>query len=299
MLRYTDMQYGVIDKVQTAINRLKAFEPTEGYYLAFSGGKDSTVLKALADMAGVKYDAHYNATTVDPPELVRFIKAQHPDVEIVKPEIPMIKLIPKKSMPPTRLVRYCCAYYKEANGKDRVTLTGTRWAESANRKNNQGLVTVFNKKAAETANENGAEYTQTGKAGIVMNYDDSPTRRTVEMCYRTHKTLVNPIIDWEDEDVWEFIHTYDIPYCTLYDEGWKRLGCVGCPLGGEGTMKRELERWPAIRKIYIRAFEKMIEHRKERGTKCRWKTGEDVMRWWLKEEPETQIPGQMDLFEEG
>lgn len=299
MLRYTDMQYGEVDKVQTALNRLKAFEPPEGYYLAFSGGKDSVVLKALADMTGVKYDAHYNATTVDPPELVRFIRDKHPDVEIVKPDVPMIKLIPQKSMPPTRLVRYCCAYYKEKHGKDRVTLTGTRWAESANRKNNQGLVTVFNKKAAETARENGAEYTQTGKSGTVMNYDDSPTRRTVEMCYRTHKTLVNPIIDWEDEDVWEFIHTYNIPYCSLYDEGWKRLGCVGCPLGGEAAMKREFERWPAIRKLYIRAFGQMIARRKERGMPCQWETGEDVMRWWLKEEPETQIPGQMDMLKEG
>ena len=47
------------DKVQVAIERLKTFEPPEGYYLVFSGGKDSVVIKALADMAGVKYDAHY------------------------------------------------------------------------------------------------------------------------------------------------------------------------------------------------------------------------------------------------
>lgn len=39
------------DKVQTAIDRFKSFEPEEGYYLAFSGGKDSVVIKALADMA--------------------------------------------------------------------------------------------------------------------------------------------------------------------------------------------------------------------------------------------------------
>lgn len=298
MLRYTDMQYGEVDKVQTAINRLKAFEPPEGYYLAFSGWKDSTVLKALADMAGVKYDAHYSATTVDPPELVRFIKAQHPDVEIIKPDVPMIKLIPQKSMPPTRLARYCCAYYKENNGNDRVTLTGTRWAESKKRRDNQGLVTVFNKKAAKLANENSAEHKETSRGGIVMNYDDAPTRRTVEMCYRTHKTLVNPIIDWEDEDVWEFIHTYNIPYCSLYDEGWKRLGCVGCPMGGEAAMKREFERWPAIRKLYVRAFERMIARHKERGTPCRWETGEDAMRWWLKEKPEAQIPGQMDMLKE-
>lgn len=63
-----------LDKVETAIKRLQTFEPPEGYYLAFSGGKDSVVIKALADMAGVKYDAYYNNTSVDPPELIYFIR---------------------------------------------------------------------------------------------------------------------------------------------------------------------------------------------------------------------------------
>lgn len=91
-------------------------------------------------MAGVKFEAHYNATTVDPPELVRFIRSQYPDVIIDKPEIPMVKLIPMRLMPPTRLVRYCCAYYKEANGEDKVVVTGVRWAESYNRRE-KGLKT--------------------------------------------------------------------------------------------------------------------------------------------------------------
>ena len=42
-----------------------------GYWLAFSGGKDSIVLHRLAEMAGVKFDAHYGLTTIDPPELVQ------------------------------------------------------------------------------------------------------------------------------------------------------------------------------------------------------------------------------------
>lgn len=68
------------DKVQTAIDRLRAFEPKDGYFLAFSGGKDSQCIYHLAKMAGVKFDAHYHVTSVDPPELVQFIKAQYPDV---------------------------------------------------------------------------------------------------------------------------------------------------------------------------------------------------------------------------
>lgn len=167
MLREVDM-FGVVhDKVQTAIDRLKSFEPEEGYYLAFSGGKDSCCIKALADMAGVKYDAHYNATTVDPPQLVRFIIKYHPDVEIVKPEKPMRKLIEERLMPPTRLVRYCCEELKETGGKGRITVTGTRWAESLNRKNNQGAITFTDKskKLTRQLDEIGANFTKTGKGG--------------------------------------------------------------------------------------------------------------------------------------
>lgn len=79
--------YGMT-KLEVTLERFKAFEPPEGYFLAFSGGKDSCVIKALADMAGVKYDAHYTLTSVDPPELVRFIKKQHPDVIIDIPKYP-------------------------------------------------------------------------------------------------------------------------------------------------------------------------------------------------------------------
>lgn len=38
------------------------------------------VCKALLDMSGCKYDATYRVTSVDPPEMVRFIKDKHPDV---------------------------------------------------------------------------------------------------------------------------------------------------------------------------------------------------------------------------
>lgn len=291
-----DLMGNKIDKVALAIQRLRAFEPPEGYYLAFSGGKDSTCIKALADMAGVKYDAHYSATTVDPPELVRFIRGYHPDVEIVKPEISMRKLIIKKHIPPTRLARYCCAYFKESHGKGRVTVTGTRWAESKNRRDNQGLVTVFSRNVKKNAEANGATYQEAVKSGLILNFDDGPTRRTVEQCYRTSTILVNPIIDWLDEDVWEFIKTQRLPYCCLYDEGWKRLGCVGCPMGGYAAMKAELTRWPVIRAVYMSAFAQMIVERKAHGLPCVWETAQDVMDWWLGDSKAKIIPGQMDMF---
>lgn len=149
------------DKVDIAIDRYRdaaKIAGDEGLYLCFSGGKDSCVIKALADMAGVKYDAHYNVTGIDPPELVYFIRQHHPDVTWSYPYYPddyhveslrgkrvtMWNLIEHKSMPPTQLVRYCCQWLKETGGMGRLAVTGVRWAESVKRKANQGLYTVIN-----------------------------------------------------------------------------------------------------------------------------------------------------------
>lgn len=139
------------DKVQQAVDLLRQLERPDGYYVAFSGGKDSQCVYHLCQMAGVKFDAHYSVTTVDPPELVQFIKTHYPDAwegrhrEYREDGTPytMWNLIPEKLMPPTRIVRYCCEALKETGGKGRVTITGVRWAESNNRKQNQGTVTVM------------------------------------------------------------------------------------------------------------------------------------------------------------
>ena len=88
--------FGEIDKVDLAIRRIKLHEPPEGYYVAFSGGKDSCVILDLVKRAGVKFDAHLNITTVDPPELIRFVRQQYPEVIMEKPKISMKELIEKK-----------------------------------------------------------------------------------------------------------------------------------------------------------------------------------------------------------
>jgi phosphoadenosine phosphosulfate reductase len=277
--------FGTVDKVQIAIDRLKAFEPSDGYWLAFSGGKDSVVIKRLAQMAGVKFEAHYSVTSVDPPELVRFIKDVHPDVSFDIPRdrngkaITMWNLIPRKGMPPTRIARYCCKDLKESSGRGRVTLTGVRWAESANRRNNQGSVTFTEKGIGKVISEYTENFTQTNRGGVVLNLDNDEARRVVENCYRTTKTLVNIIIDWSDEDVWEFIKTNKVEYCVLYDRGYKRLGCIGCPQNTNN--EKELDENPKYKQAYIRAFDRMLRERERKGLESKWKSGEEVMDWWL------------------
>ena len=250
-------------KLEVTLDRIRSFEPDGGYFLAFSGGKDSQCVYELSKMAGVKFDAHYHVTSVDPPELIYFIRENYPDVIFDKPrdkdgkQITMWNLIEKNTIPPTRLARYCCEKLKESGGKGRVVMTGVRWAESKNRKDNQGLVTIQGrpKATAKKLEELGADFTKTIRGGVVLNLDHSESRRSVEICYRTNKTLVNPIIDWTEAEVWEVLNDIaKVPHCRLYDEGFKRLGCIGCPLQGGPGMKRDFERWPKYKENYIILF---------------------------------------------
>jgi phosphoadenosine phosphosulfate reductase len=263
------------NKIDVAIERIRHFEPPEGYYLAFSGGKDSIVCKELLNMAGAKYDAHYNHTTVDPPELIYYMREHHKDIIIEYPEKTMWKLIVDKRMPPTRIVRYCCEVLKEGGGNGRFVVTGVRWAESSRRKNSRKVV------------EFDAYGSQSKKAiknrEIFLMSDNDGKRRMIENCQIKGKHILNPIIDWTDEEVWDFIKMRNLPYCKLYDEGFDRLGCVGCPMSGPKGMKRDFKRWPKYKNSYIRAFDKMIAVRKELELPTEWKTGEEVMEWWIGE----------------
>ena len=139
--------FGVKDKVKIAIDRLQAFVPDEGYYLAFSGGKDSQCIYHLAKEAGVKFDAHYNLTTVDPPELVYFIRENYPDVIVDKPEMSMWKLIIKNNCPPTRIQRWCCRELKEHGGEGEFGTGGG--AESTRRKANRAAFEVLENKKGQ------------------------------------------------------------------------------------------------------------------------------------------------------
>lgn len=279
-------------KEQKAIERLKAFEPADGYYLAYSGGKDSDCIKVLAQLAGVKFEAVHNLTTIDAPETVRYVQSL-PDVRIDKAydkngnHITMWNLIVKKLMPPTRIARYCCSELKERGGVGRVVVTGVRWSESQRRKETADVIKIIGKPKTtmKTADEIGIEYQQTYQDGIILNDDNDKSRRLVEHCYLTTKTMVNPIVDWSDDDVWDFLHYYGCKSNPLYECGFNRIGCIGCPMVGKHRYV-EFERYPKYKQNFINAFDRMLERRKQLGrvAKMSWQTGQDVFRWWLGED---------------
>ena len=238
----------------------------------------------LCKEAGVKFDAHYSHTTVDPPEVINFMRENYSDVIVDYRGTTMWQLIVKKGMPPTRMVRYCCDELKEGGGRGRIMITGVRWAESTKRKNNRGLLELNN-------------YT---KKYVKLMNDNDEARRMFETCAMKSMHTLNPIIDWTQEDVWEYLNSRNIPHCKLYDEGFDRVGCIGCPLAGSHQMRFEFARYPKYKQAYLRAFEKMLAVRKDNGKPYyQWQTADDVMEWWLDEKRHPKVDAdQISLFSE-
>ena len=292
------------DLEQTAIERLKAasdmslrlFE--KPLVITYSGGKDSDVLLHLAGASGIPFEVLHSLTTADAPETVRHVydtfyrlecKGIKCDVDKhVQPDgsrMTMWKLIQKKLMPPTRLMRYCCAVLKEGGGKNRFIATGVRWAESTARKRRGGLEVL----------------TSRPQNILILSNDNDEDRRLFETCQLKGKRVVNPIVDWQAADIWDYAAVEKIPMNPLYCEGFHRVGCVGCPLANVKMRMMEFSRYPKIKAAYIRAFDRMLEERRRRGRMNgvfrMGDTGVDVFHWWMED---GVLPGQEVLggFEE-
>lgn len=255
-----------MDKEQMAIARLQDAARLSLHrfkmplQVTYSGGKDSQVLITLAERAGIDFEVVNSHTTADAPETVYFIREQFKRMEergikcsIVMPRykdkpVSMWTLIPQIMVPPTRLMRYCCSVLKETSGKNRFIATGVRWAESTSRKNNRGVM-EFNHRNKEKR--------------ITMMSDNDEKRQLFETCNLKGKMTVNPIVDWSDDDVWDYTHSEHLPVNPLYCEWQKRVGCIGCPMAGRGadsvslcaglptrkcTSQRSIECWKPVRK---------------------------------------------------
>ena len=115
------------------------------------------------------------------------------------------------------------------------------------------------------------------------------------------KRVVNPIIDWKNDDVLGYAAVEKIPMNPLYCEGFHRVGCVGCPLANVKMRMMEFSHYPKIKAAYIGAFDRMLEERRRRckmnGVFRMGDTGVDVFHWWMED---GVLPGQEVLggFEE-
>ena len=237
-------------------------DPKNGFYNTFSGGKDSQCLYHLVKLAGVKAKTHMNLTSVDPPEVIRFVKTQYPDVELIKPKMSIYEMAKRKHILPTRRFRWCCAEYKEMSGAGKVTLIGVRKEESARRAKKEEVSVSIKGKRNEQTFDQWSEHEE----------------QMVACVGGKDKILVSPIIYWTEKDVWEFLNANNIPHCKLYDEGYRRIGCICCPMSNYKSKLRDIERFPHVKRKWLETIQHLIDN----GYMNRnFSDAETGFRWWI------------------
>ena len=256
--------------LQKAERIAKMYDPEDGFYLAFSGGKDSQALYHLAQMAGVKFRAHFLPTTIDPPQLIRFIRKNYPDVEFGKVKQSIYAMALKKGFLPTMRARWCCAEYKETGGTGKVTLIGIRHQESTRR-----------------AAKNEVEFHSrkfSGDFGQFEEYRDSFTsgKETEVRCMSGRDSLlISPIIEWTDRDVWEFLNdVVKVQHCELYDPPYNqhRIGCILCPMSSRKQKRRDCALFPHVKAKWIETIEEL---RRTKWADPRLASAEEDFEWWF------------------
>lgn len=202
-----------------------------------------------------------NLTSVDPPEVIRFVKKNYPDVELIKPRMSIYEMAKKKGCLPTRLVRWCCEEFKEMSGAGKVTLIGIRKSESVRRSKRNEI--------------------ETGDRKFSGTFDQwSEHQEKMVTCVGgKDKILVSPILYWTEKDVWDYLKRMHIPYCELYDKGYKRIGCIMCPMSNYKQNVKEMRKWPHVARGWKKAIEWLIENKWNKTTHL--SDPEMAFKWWI------------------
>lgn len=229
-----------------AVDIMLKYQPSdETYYLAYSGGKDSDVIKHIAKKINLKVKIVHSFTTIGAKAQIRYVLKQRKDIEIIYPKKSFYQLVEEKGLP-TRMRRWCCEHLKHYYGKGKLTITGVRKDESSDR---------F---------ERTKEYQEFGG-------------KTKRVMIRT----VNPILNWTDKDVWNYINQEKITYNELYDKGYKRIGCVGCTLAKKYQREREFKENPGVRKAIINSYSVYLKKQEAKGITNGFKNALDGFTWWM------------------
>lgn len=293
-----DLEHKAIERIKIA-SEMSLHHYGKPLVCTYSGGKDSDVMLELFKRSGIPFEVHNSHTTVDAPPTVYHIRKKFRELELqgIKASIEMPtyrekpvtmwSLIPQKGMPPTRLMRYCCSVLKETGCANRFIATGVRWDESNARSGRAEYETISASKKDKIVISD----------EIMLMNDNSEKRKMTEHCMKKNKMVVNPIIDWTHRNIWEFIRSEKIQYNPLYDCGYSRVGCIGCPMAGNGRWK-EFADFATYKKTYIRAFDKMLEYLQANYKKNppKWKSGYEVFLWWMEDK---NVDGQISLFDGG
>jgi len=237
-------------KITLALQRIEEwYKHWDGQvYVAFSGGKDSTVLLDLVRSLYPEVPAVFMNTGLEFPEIVQFVKTIE-NVVTVRPKMTFKQVIEKYGYPLPGKEQ--AQWIEEA----RTTKSEALWHKRVNGINKDGSFTKFHiskchlrlieapfkvskKCCTYLKMEPVKRYVKdTGRQGFVgVLAQDSILRRSAWQRYGCNiyegtGARSMPLSCWMEDDIWDYLKTYDIPYSSIYDMGYKRTGCIFCMFG--------------------------------------------------------------------
>lgn len=241
------------DKIKSSIQMLQRAERLalsinpSGFWVAFSGGKDSQVILELCKMSGVRFVAYYNVTSNDPPENVYFIRRYYPEVTFVHPKVNFFRLIEKKGLP-TIQHRFCCELLKENTGAGYVVVTGVRREESLKRAAYNSVDVISRRKEHQGRNDYSIESLEVANHVCIKGKD---------------KVMLRPLLEWSESEVWEFLKFRGLPINPCYDK-FQRVGCMFCPFAKRSQIEFFEKEYPKFRQLFVSSLQKFLDKRAER-----------------------------------
>ena len=250
---------------QKAIREFVEHFGVDGIYISFSGGKDSTVLIHLCRQLYPDLVGLYSDTGLEFPEIRDFVQT-FDNITVVTPKMHHREML-KKCGYPVVSKEQAEWIYRIRSGTSSgaiqkafygLNLDGTptrfklseQWKYLLNAPFNIGSGCCKEMKLKPIA-----EYVKkTGRVPIMgTTASESALRAQKFLQYGFYnlegkKAQCTPMSIWTDDDVWECIHRFNLPYCKIYDMGYDRTGCVFCMFGAH--LDKEPNRFQKLQRTH-------------------------------------------------
>jgi 3'-phosphoadenosine 5'-phosphosulfate sulfotransferase (PAPS reductase)/FAD synthetase len=219
-------------------------------YVAFSGGKDSTVLLDIVRSIYPDTPAIFCDTGLEYPEIKAFVKSID-NVTTIKPKISFKQVLETEGYPiiskqiayqirnlqnPTEHNKQTCILFstgiKKDGSKSRFSLMSKKWKYLINApfKVSEKCCDVMKKEPMHRYQKETGRYQY---LGLMASDSDLRQAQYLRNGCNTFKGTIQsqPIGFWLEKDVWSYIKTNKLPYATIYDKGIDRTGCMFCMFG--------------------------------------------------------------------
>lgn len=225
-------------------------------YISFSGGKDSTVLLHMVRKIYPEVPAVFIDTGLEFPEIKAFVEKVD-NVVWLRPKMPFREVIEKYGYPIVSKENAQKIHEIRTTNSDKLRNKRLYGDEKGYGKLSEKwkflLDADFNisAKCCDVMKKRPAksyEKETHRKPFVGTMASDSHGRRTSYLrrgcnAYDCARPMSTPLAFWLEEDIWEYLRKYDLPYSKIYDMGYLRTGCVFCGFGaqyGDGENKFQM-----------------------------------------------------------